>query len=70
MGISGAGQEGELTGNGVRAAVLLKVALALGHGHRAGLGLVGAQGVRLLHQTVLVLRMILHVGLRDTTGSP
>lgn len=54
-----------LTGHRVGAAVLLGVGVALGHRDDAGLGLVGAQSLPLLHQTVLVPQVVLHVGLRD-----
>lgn len=56
-----------LTGHGVGAAVLLGVGVALSHRDGAGLGLVGAQSLPLLHQTVLVPQVVLHVGLRGVS---
>lgn len=58
-----------LTGDRVRAAVLLGVGVALSHRDGAGLGLVGAQSLPLLHQAVLVPQVVLHVGLRKVSHS-
>ncbi len=56
-----------LTGYRVGAAVLLGVGVTLSHGDGAGLGLVGAQSLPLLHQTVLVPQVVLHVGLWEVS---
>lgn len=52
-----------LTGHRVGAAVLLGIAVTLRHRGGAGFGLVGAQGLPLLHQPVLVPQVVLHVRL-------
>lgn len=59
---------GVRTGQHGRAAVLGHVLRPLGHVRAAGLRLVGAQGLPLLPQPVLVLQMVLHVGLRRRRG--
>ncbi len=58
-------QQSALTGHRVGAAVLLGIGVTLSHRDGAGLGLVGAQSLPLLHQTVLVPQVVLHVGLRN-----